>query len=66
MEMLAVESAGGIPSTTFLGQDMNYNYKLQVCSKLLKNQPTGLCFHLFVLIQTCTYLYSVTSLHNGD
>ena len=29
-------------------------------------QPTGLCFHLFAMIQTCIYLYSSTrTLHNG-
>jgi len=25
---------------------------------LERNQPTGLCFHLFAMIQTCAYLYS--------
>jgi len=24
-----------------------------------RNQPTGLCFHLFAMIQTCTYLYPI-------
>jgi len=23
-----------------------------------ENQPTGFCFHLFMMIQICTYLYS--------
>jgi len=35
-----------------------YDHKLQPYSKLSGNQPTGLCFYLFPMIQTCTYLYS--------
>jgi len=27
-------------------------------AKLSSNRPTGLFFHLFVMIQTCTYPYS--------
>jgi len=34
------------------------NYKLYVFCRLSRNQPTGLCYHLFAMIQTCTYLYS--------
>jgi len=25
---------------------------------VLRNQPTALCFYLFAMIQSCTYLYS--------
>jgi len=35
-----------------------YRWKLWVCYKLSRNQPTGLFFHHFAMIQTCTYLYS--------
>ena len=39
-------------------QQAECSYKLQLFCRLSKNKPTGFCFHLFVMIQTCTYLYS--------
>jgi len=39
----------------FLSSD---NKKLYIFDRLQRNQPTGLCFHLFAMIQTCAYLYS--------
>ena len=46
----------------------NDNIKAQVCCKLSRNQPTGLYFLIFAVIQTCTHLYPicVTSLHKDD
>jgi len=34
------------------------NEKLYVFCRLKRNQPTGLCFHVFAMIQTCAHLYS--------
>jgi len=31
--------------------------KLHVFCKLLRNEPTGLCFHLYAMIQTYMYLH---------
>jgi len=39
--------------------------KLWVCCKLLRNQPAGLCFLVFAMIQTCACI-QVTSQHNAD
>jgi len=38
--------------------DINVSVTISAKKTVLRNQLTVLCFHLFVLIQTCTYLYS--------